>query len=358
MNSITAVLMAFARYCQRHGWIDSVPPLNKLDVDDVMKGRPITTEEFERMLAATPAVVGEMSAPSWQFALRVLWESGFRVGDLMDFSWDDDRHIHPVWPRHSGQHPTIIVPPSQKNGRLQEIPMLPGLHQLLQSVSGDLRSGWVVNLAAVRLELESREAFRATSDDLQSFVQCYSNSSIARACGVSDAAVRNWLRQERIHRADEFHSATGEVPASKVAVLRRNALASAKWMQSHARPSVDHAGKIIAKIGKEARIVVQRADERTGQRERFASAHDLRRGCAQRLINAGISAESLKVIFRHRNFATTEKYYGASRSAQSAATEVAEKLNGADNSPSLVGGNKRSPSTECRGAFNAKVFTE
>ena len=62
------------------------PAVEKLDVEEVMKGRPVTGEEFERMLTATPRVVGQQSAPSWQFALRILWESGFRVSDLMRFS--------------------------------------------------------------------------------------------------------------------------------------------------------------------------------------------------------------------------------------------------------------------------------
>jgi integrase len=89
-------------------------------------------------------------------------------------------------------------------------------------------------------------------------------------------------------------------------------------------------------IGEEANVVVQEDDARTGHRQKFASAHDLRRGCAQRLINLGVSAETLKLIMRHSSFSTTEKHYGALRSAQSAATEVAEKLARAQTS-ALVG---------------------
>ena len=62
---------------------------------------------------------------------------------------------------------------------------------------------------------------------------------------------------------------------------------------------------------------------------------------AQRLINAGVSAETLKVVMRHSNFATTEKHYGAIRSAQAAAIEVHEKLATNEQTESLVGGNKK-----------------
>ena len=79
-------------------------------------------------------------------------------------------------------------------------------------------------------------------------------------------------------------------------------------------------------IGEQARIVVQQSDEETCRRLKYASAHDLRRGCAQRLINAGVSAETLKVVLRHKDFSTTERFYGATRAAQSAATEIHEKL--------------------------------
>ena len=91
-------------------------------------------------------------------------------------------------------------------------------------------------------------------------------------------------------------------------------------------------------IGEQAAVNVRAADKRTGQRAKFASAHDIRRGCAQRLINAGVSAETLKVVMRHADFATTEKYYGATRSAQAAASEVRQKLATDATTDALVGG--------------------
>ena len=72
--------------------------------------------------------------------------------------------------------------------------------------------------------------------------------------------------------------------------------------------------------------VVRQADEATGWWIKYASAHDLRRSCAERLINAGISAETLMVIMRHKDFTTTTKFYGAKRAAQAAAAEVDQKL--------------------------------
>ena len=92
----------------------------------------------------------------------------------------------------------------------------------------------------------------------------------------------------------------------------------------------ERVGRVISMIGEKAGIVVRTKDKEAGHRVKYASAHDLRRGCALRLINAGISAETLKIVMRHRDFSTTERFYGATRAAQSAAQEIHEKLLGAD----------------------------
>ncbi len=250
--------MAFVRYCEKHGWIDKVPPLEKLETRDVMKGRPITGEEFERMLKVTSKVVGHEYAQAWKFALQILWESGFRISEMLGFSWDDEQEIHPMWADRQTSHDTVIVPPSQKNGRLQEIPMLPGLKEILLKVPENDRQGLVVNL-----ELKRK-------------------------------------RNEQL--------------------------------------SVDCVSRTIAQIGKEANVVVTKENESTGIRAKYASAHDLRRGCAARLMNSGVSAETLKVIMRHADFATTEKHYGAIRSAQAAGDELQEKLKSKTKKSVLVGG--------------------
>jgi len=79
-------------------------------------------------------------------------------------------------------------------------------------------------------------------------------------------------------------------------------------------------------MSRSAKVVVRQPDKDTGRRIKYASAHDLRRSCAERLINLGVSAETLMVIMRHKDFATTRKFYGAKRAAQAAAAEIHQKL--------------------------------
>ena len=216
----------------------------------------------------------------------------------MDFVWDDDRHICPVWPDRASVHPTLLVPSTQKNRRFQEIPMLPGLEELLRQIPKSQRTGWVVDPLPMRYEIRSDSLFiRPTKEDLRSLASSYSNRSIARACNVTDTTVRKWLAAADITRKREFQHSTGDIPLKETAPIRRRA----ELRKSHSaqritgRLTKDRVSRIISMIGEEAGVVVRQEDKRM----KYASAYDLRRGCAQRLINPGVSAETLKVVLRH-----------------------------------------------------------
>jgi integrase len=340
VNSMMASIMAFVGYCRDHEWIDRVPRIDKIAVDEVMKGRPISGEEFERMIAATPVVVGKAAADSWTFTLKVLWESTFRIQDAMRFSWDDTEQIHPIWPRLRSQHPTLAIPSSQKNRKIEEIPMLPSLAELLRSVPKHDRTGWIVNPQPIEYTMKRQgQWFTPAIVDLAELLPTYSNCSIAKACGVSEQTVRTWLHRHRLTRLVRPAKLGQAIPVELIGELRRKATQSGTHRRHiRDRLTTEHVGKIIGEIGEHAGIVVRRTKVGDKTRTKYASAHDLRRGCAQRLINAGISAETLKVIMRHREFSTTERYYGATRCAQSAAAEVAQKLAAGCSKSELVGG--------------------
>lgn len=339
VNSLMGAVTAFIRFCHSRGWVLSVPPIEKLDPDEVMKGRPISETEFQQMLDATEDVVGKSSADSWLFALKVLWESGFRVGDLMNFSWDDPRHIRPVWPTRQGQYPTIIIASSQKNGRVQQIPMLPGLVNLLERVTEKNRRGWIVDPQPVEYEIPAAaDSFRPNPEELAKVARSFSNSAIAAVCGVTESAVRNWMSElpTKLERTIHLNE---PVPERLVDRLKKKPIRiGGRMTRSVERFSVERVSRIICRIGEAAGVIVQHADNRTGQRKKFASAHDIRRGCAQRLINLGVSAETLKVIMRHASFSTTEKHYGAIRSAQNAAAEIAARMKHPAQNSAFVGG--------------------
>lgn len=75
------------------------------------------------------------------------------------------------------------------------------------------------------------------------------------------------------------------------------------------RPQAHWVGKVIGRIGKAAGIEVEPADERTGRPTKYASAHDLRRSCGERLRNAGVPPLVICRVMRHSSWETTQKHY-------------------------------------------------
>lgn len=232
MKSILAAL----NWAKHQEWIEIVPRVRTVKTSKLkaMKGRPITEEEFQRMLDATESVVGKVAAESWRYVLRGLWASALRIDELMNVSWDDGNAIRPVW--KAGKLPTLFIPDHlQKNDTEEEIPLLPWFEEVLLETSKHQRIGWVF-----------------TPNSLQT----------------------NVGRRSSVHRPDS------------------------EWV-----------AKIISRIGKVADVVVAEGDDLSKKPTKYVSAHDLRRSCAQRLMDAGVPALVTSRILRHASIETTLRYY-------------------------------------------------
>lgn len=77
----------------------------------------------------------------------------------------------------------------------------------------------------------------------------------------------------------------------------------------HSRPKADWVARIISRIGKAAGIVVEEANAKTGRPEKYASAHDLRRSCGERLRNSGVPPLLICRVMRHSSWETTRRHY-------------------------------------------------
>ena len=110
----------------------------------VMRGRPITTEEFERMLGKVEDVVGQAAADRWRFFLRGLWTSGLRLTESLELYWDQDDKLHPLL---TGKFPMLRIPADLEKGNKERLlPMAPEFAELLGGVPEAGRSGPVFNL--------------------------------------------------------------------------------------------------------------------------------------------------------------------------------------------------------------------
>jgi len=76
----------------------------------------------------------------------------------------------------------------------------------------------------------------------------------------------------------------------------------------HHRPDAEWVGKVVARIGEAGGIVLE-PDERTGRPTKYATAHDLRRSCGERLRNAGLPPLVICRVMRHASWETTRKFY-------------------------------------------------
>jgi integrase len=222
-----------------------------------MKGRPITVEEFERMLAkveeglilastsrdganerkrqpsqtavnnrmARLAEGAKAAAPSWRRFLRGLWWSGLRLGEAVSLSWDDDRCITVDT---SGPRPRLRIEVGQdKSQEARLLPLAPEFAEMLLTVTAAKRSGPVFPLRGLQGE------------------------------HVSDLI---------------------------------------------------YVSRVVCKIGEAANVKVDERMKGSRRVVKYASAHDLRRAFGVRW-STRVMPKVLQELMRHADIGTTMKYY-------------------------------------------------
>jgi integrase len=117
-------LKTFLRWAHRRQLLDRVPMMPVMGrAVPSMKGRPITLEEFERMLESVPAVVGVEHAGPWRHLLRGLWLTGLRLGEALELDWVDDSRLAVEL---AGEYPFFrIQAQADKGRRFRLLPMAP-----------------------------------------------------------------------------------------------------------------------------------------------------------------------------------------------------------------------------------------
>ena len=97
----------------------------------MMRGRPVTGEEFDRMLAKVPHV-RKHDPGVWRRYITGLWLSGLRLEESVVLSWDADE---PFTVDLSGKHPRFrIYAEAEKGNRDRLLPMTPDLAEFLLEI--------------------------------------------------------------------------------------------------------------------------------------------------------------------------------------------------------------------------------
>lgn len=196
------------------------------------KGRPITREEFERLLDATEGVVGAEFADSWKHVLEGCWLSGLRLSEVHRLRWNRGafavRRIETDFPR------LHIAEGEDKGGRAERLPMwhFPDLVEFLRKIPEDKRHGHVFSpqlpkgraspqslgkkLSAIgeaarvvvaRVPAIDRESGReyertkfASSHDLRA-----SFGTRWAAKGIKRELLRRWMRHRHYQTTDQYY---------------------------------------------------------------------------------------------------------------------------------------------------------
>lgn len=145
IKSKSAHLKAALNWAKDIGLIFEVPKIRmpkRAKQSKVMKGRPITAEEFERMIEKVSKVVEDERAESWRHLLRGLWWSGLRITEAMTLTWDGNGMRVEL----SGRYPMLSIPAEcQKSHKDEMLPVAPEFAEMLLSVPVEERTGFVFN---------------------------------------------------------------------------------------------------------------------------------------------------------------------------------------------------------------------
>jgi integrase len=271
----TRHLKAVLNWAHSQGLLAIVPKIfmpRRVKGAKVMKGRPITTEEFERMLAAVPKVVApkpakkkddpanpaaksdEAIVESWKHYLRGLWLSGLRLGESLALEWSGSKP-GAILVDFSHKRPMLRIPAEAEKGNKDRLlPMAPEFAEFLAATPGVERRGRVFKLVG-KLWPDAR-----MQADWVSRVVC----QIGRK--------------------------------ARVVVDERERRLTVDARREKAKP----------KPMKATRKAATKADD--DMKRKYASAHDLRRAFGLRW-SSRVMPAVLQQLMRHESIETTMRYY-------------------------------------------------
>lgn len=146
IKSHMAHLKSALNWAKRAGMLNEIPEIvmpKRAKSSKMMKGRPITGEEFDRLLEKVEESVGAKQAQTWKDFLIGLWWSGLRLGEALELTWDDNNRL---CVDTSGKRIVIRIPAELEKGNQDRLlPVAPEFAEMLLSVPENKRTGFVFN---------------------------------------------------------------------------------------------------------------------------------------------------------------------------------------------------------------------
>ncbi|HEX4069868.1 MAG TPA: site-specific integrase [Planctomycetaceae bacterium] len=135
-------LRAALGWAKRVGLLNEIPSIVWPKDAEEAGGRPISGEEFERLLLACDKLRGK-SAPSWRHLLNGLWLSGLRINEAMHLHWSDEQRL--CVDLDSGRPMLRISKSFNKSRKPERFPMAPEFYEFLMKTHPVDRVGYVFN---------------------------------------------------------------------------------------------------------------------------------------------------------------------------------------------------------------------
>jgi integrase len=125
---------------KKAGILSSVPKFSFPEGWKRSKGRPITQEEFERMISSCRMIRGKTSA-SWERLLWGLWWSGLRINEILQLTWNAEGLLTMDF---SKKRPMFFIQSElSKNRKTERFPMAPEFYDMVMQVPESERKGFV-----------------------------------------------------------------------------------------------------------------------------------------------------------------------------------------------------------------------
>jgi integrase len=143
-------LLAALSWAKQVGMIHEIPKVTlpqRAKNSKPMKGRPISGEEFDRMLAAVPGArqwITKIQAEQLKRLLFALWWGGLRLGEALELWWDREDKIRVDV---SGDEVVLRIPGGLEKGNEDRIyPVAPEFAEMLLAVPVEERAGRVFSV--------------------------------------------------------------------------------------------------------------------------------------------------------------------------------------------------------------------
>lgn len=218
IKSYLVLLRAALGWARDMEIIDRVPnfrmPKRAKGKSKTMRSRPVTGEEFDRIIAKAE-IVRPKDYRRWQYLMNGLWLSGFRVEELLNLSWDDGSE----WSINSlGRRPCIqLLASGEKANTDRTQPITKDFWDLLCETPEDHRFGRAFKMTTyhrnrerqmstgrvIRIISDIGSAAGVITDATADPPKCATSSDIGRRAfatrlggQLSQAELAKWMRHK------------------------------------------------------------------------------------------------------------------------------------------------------------------